>query len=156
MVPTLRDAQRFLKPDGILLPEKIQIIYQPLATKQLSENLVFQDIELLEMTELLTQIHPSLRARPQGPENIHSLPEICVKDLLGQPYAYTEINEDLQNVDAVEVSFNIIHGKHKFQAAKFATEHGLAHWHPLYFYKLDVSSNEISFFAKDNLQLGVV
>jgi cyclopropane fatty-acyl-phospholipid synthase-like methyltransferase len=161
MVPILTDAQRFMKPDAIFLPEKIQILYKPIYNTPLPEKLYFDDIELLEMTALLSQIHPGLRAKESDEKSeIFALPVVSVKDLLKTPYKYEVTNDKLVGVDAVAVSFYIIDGDRKFQAASFEKDDMDAkrvHWYPLVFYKLDVDSNKLQFFAKkDQTQLAIL
>jgi predicted nicotinamide N-methyase len=121
MIPTLSDARRFLKPNGIFLPEKIQIVYHPIRNHHLPEKIFFEDIELIEMSLLISEIHPSLRARsPNGPgDDLYFLPEISIHELLKAPYSYLDTNNELNGVDAIELSYLIIHGEHKFQAAAF-------------------------------------
>lgn len=151
MIPSLSDARRFLKKDGIFLPEKIQILYKPIHDHGLPEKLFFDDIELIEMGELLSQLHPSLRARNNSePEaGIFALPEVTISELLNTPYAFTEVNDELIHVDAVEVSFLIIHQNHKLQAAQFKTTGERLHWFPLVFYKQDTLSNKVVFSLKE-------
>jgi predicted RNA methylase len=158
MVPTLSDARRFLKPGGIFLPEKIQIIYHPVRSHQLPEKLYFEDIELLEMSKLLSQIHPSLRVKtPAGlPPEVFFLPEITIEELIKTSYSYTETNDKLIDVDAIAVSFKIIHQGQKLQAATFEPAEGRVHWYPLIFYKLDVHSNQLCFSLKNQIQLMVL
>lgn len=154
VIPTLIDARRFLKPGGIYLPEKIQIIYQPLRNLALPEKLYFDDIELIEMSQLISHIHPSLRARDKNQE-CFSLPVVSIKELVEKPYSYVEKNPKLSGVDALEVSFMIIHENHKIQAAAFEHTGDRIHWYPLYFYKLDIQSDQIEFGIKDQVKLTV-
>jgi predicted RNA methylase len=157
MVPTLKDARRFMKADGIFLPEKIQIIYHPIRNRSLQEKLYFEDIELIEMRELLSQVHPALRVlgrREPEPET-YALPEVAVSDLLETSYNYLEVNDKLVDVDAVEVSFFIVHGPHRLQAAKFEAAGERVHWYPLVFYKLDINANKLRFAVKDQTQLTI-
>lgn len=158
-LPTLSDARRFLKPNGFFLPEKIEIIYQPIKSNSLPEKLWFEDIELIEMSQLLSQIHPALRARGQN-KNLSeciSLPAVSIEELLKNSYSYIEKNEKLIGVDAIEVSFRIIHQDKKLQAAQFEPPPGeRIHWDPLCFYKLDIRSDQICFSIKDQIQLTVL
>jgi predicted RNA methylase len=156
-IPTLKDARRFMAPDGIFLPDSIQIIYQPIRANHLPEKLYFGDIELIEMSQLLSQVHPSLRVRDRADtvSEIFSLPAVKISDLLDTPYSYTEKNDKLVDVDAVEVSFLIIHENKKFQAAQFQATEGRIHWYSLVFYKLDVHSNQLKFAVKDQVKLTV-
>lgn len=155
MVPTLKDARRFLKPGGIFLPEKLQIIYQPIRSYELQEKISFQGIELVEMNKLLSEIHPFLRLKEQTTESleVYALPEVSVEELIETSYFYVENNDKLKDVDAVEVTFNIIHKNHKLQATQFGVATGRVHWFPLVFNKLDVPSNQIRFSLKDNIRL---
>lgn len=155
MLPTLADARRFLKPQGIFLPEKMQIIYQPIRANHLPQKIFFEDIELIEMTQLLNQIHPSLRVRDWtglAPEGF-SLPVVSIVELLENSYSYVESNNKLTGVDAVEVSFNIIHQDKKLQAASFQATEERLHWRPLVFHKLDVASHQLRFSLKNKTQL---
>ncbi len=158
MLPTLTDARRFLKPDGIFVPEKMQIIYQPIRNNQLPQKLYFEDIELTEMSQLLSHIHPALRLRDQktASTEVFALPEVSIVELLQKPYSYVETNDKLIGVDAVEISFMIIHKNHKLQAAQFASSSERPHWYTLVFYKLDIPSNKLSFSLKNQIQLMVL
>jgi len=159
MVPTLSDARRFMKPDAIFLPEKIQIIYQPVPLTDLIENLYFDDIELTEMEELLSQIHPSLRKRNHQafPPGGFTLPVVSIAELLEKSYTYVDTNDALIGVDAIEVSFNLIHANKILQAAPFKPPVGeRIHWFPVVFTRLDVSSNRLHFSVKDQVQLLVM
>jgi 16S rRNA G966 N2-methylase RsmD len=158
MVPTLRDAKRFLKPDGIFLPEKIQLVYQPVVGQKLLKNLSFGDIQLTEMAELLSQVHPVLRARVKNelfPEG-HALPPVSIADLLETSYTFTETNENLVDVDAVEISFRILHKDRQMLAASFDRKDERVHWFPLMFYKVDPSAKTLSFSVKDHVRLLVL
>lgn len=158
MVPTLKDARRFMKPEGIFVPEKIQIVYQPVTQSELQEPLIFDGIEMKEMAALLSSIHPSLRKRAISDSALKAftLPEVTVTELLEKPYVYDEKNKALVDVDTIEVSFFIIDGPHRFQAAKFEDTQGRIHWFSLYFYKLDTQSDQIRFFVKNENQLLVL
>ena len=157
MLPTLADARRFMKPQAIFLPEKMQIIYQPIRANHLPQKIFFEDIELIEMTQLLNQIHPALRVRDWtglSPEGF-SLPAVSITELLDHSYSYVENNNKLSGVDAVEVSFNIIHQGKKLQAASFQATEERLHWRPLVFHKLDVASHQLRFSLKNQIQLMV-
>lgn len=156
MVPALKDARRFMKPDAIFLPEKIQIIYKPLNNTQLPEKLSFEDIELTEMSQLLSSIHPSLRVRDLENKEYFSLPEVSVPELLEKTYSYTEKNPKLKGVDAIEVTYLIKHNGRVFQAADFYPPPGRIHWFPLTFLKLDEPSDSVTFSAQDDVQLVVL
>jgi predicted RNA methylase len=156
MVPTLTDARRFMKPDAIFLPEKIQILYKPLNNHQLPEKLYFEDIELIEMSALISSVHPNLRTRDLKNTQFFSLPEVTIHQLLEKPYSYTEQNPALVGVDAIEVTYLIIHQGKKLQAAEFYPPPGRIHWFPLTFLKLDVHSDKVTFSTKDNIQLVVL
>lgn len=153
-IPTLRDARRFMKPDAIFLPEKIQLIYQPIPTAPLENNLYFEDIDLIEMGIMMSQVHPALRKRDTSKPSIpFELPPVAIKDFLDQSYSFTEKNDQLIDIDAIEVSFNIIHDNEKLQAAEFATITGRIHWFPLVYYKLDPSTPKIHFSIKNDTKL---
>jgi predicted RNA methylase len=156
-IPTLSDARRFLKPEGIFLPEKIQIIYQPIRGHHLPEKLYFEDIELIEMGQLLSQVHPSLRVRDRTDtvSEVYALPVVSIAELLKTPYSFVETNDKLIDVDAVEVTFLIIHQDRKLQAAVFQASEGRIHWYTLVFYKLDIQSNHLHFAVKDQVKLTV-
>jgi len=156
MVPTLTDARRFMKADAIFLPEKIQLIYKPLNNPQLPEKLYFGDIELAEMSALISSIHPNLRIRDLDKKEFFSLPEVTIHELLEKPYTYTVKDPRLVGVDAIEVSYLIIHQGKKLQAAEFYPPPGRIHWFPLTFIKLDVQADAITFSTKDNIQLLVL
>ena len=153
MVPTLTDARRFMKPDAIFLPEKIQIIYKPLNNHQLPERLYFGDIELLEMSALISSVHPNLRVRDPKNTEVFALPEVTMQELIEKPYSYTEKNPKLVGVDAIEVSYVINHQGKKLQAADFNPPPGRLHWFTLTFIKLDVQSDKMTFSTKDGIQL---
>lgn len=155
MVPTLKDAQRFLKPGGILLPEKIQLVYKPLSNFNLPTKIVYKGIELLEMDYLISEIHPFLRVRDQaGPFGKGVLlPEVFISDLFEKPYSYIEKNKNLVGVDAIEVSYFIIHQGHRLQAAQFDAYQGRQHWETMIFSKVDVGSDQIIFSTKDHVRL---
>lgn len=159
-IPTLKDARRFMKPDAIFLPDKIQILYQAIPKNPLPHRLYFDDIELIEMGQIISQVHPALRQRQpadQRPE-CFALPEVSVRELIEKTYSYTETNDKLIDVDAVEVSFLILHEGKKMQAAYFEPPppEERVHWFPLIFYKLDTDSNQLKFAAKDDIQLTVL
>ena len=156
MVPSLRDARRFMKPGAIFLPEKIQIIYKPLNNPELPEKLYFEDIELIEMSKLVSSIHPNLRVRDPKNKEYFSLPETTIEELLEKPYSFTEKNPKLAGVDAIEVTYLILHKGRKLQAADFFPPPGRIHWFPLTFLKLDVGSDKITFSAQDDVQLVVL
>jgi predicted RNA methylase len=156
MVPTLTDARRFMKPDAIFLPEKIQILYKPLNNHQLPEKLYFGDIELLEMNALISSVHPNLRVRDLENKKFFSLPEMTMQQLIEKPYSYTEKNPELVGVDAIEVTYLIIHQGKKLQAAEFYPPPGRIHWFPLTFIKLDVHSDKVTFSTKDNNNIQLV
>lgn len=158
VVPTLKDAKRFLKADGIFLPEKIQIIYRPLNDYTLPEKIHFRDIHLLEMETLLSHVHPGLRKKDLSPAGnaYFSLPEISMAELIEEPYTYTETNQALENTDAIEVSYLIIHQKNQLQAAIFNETSAHGHWYPLVFFKLDVPSKQITFSTQNDVKLMVL
>ncbi len=158
VVPTLIDAKRFLKPGGIFLPEKIQLIYKPIEQHTLPEKIFFEDIHLLEMELLLSQVHPGLRGRDLSAEGnkYFSLPEVSMLQLTEAPYTYTENNPALEGVDAVEVSYLIIHQDKKLQAARFNETSARVHWYPLVFFKMDVPSGQLRFSTKDSVKLMVL
>jgi predicted RNA methylase len=156
VVPTLTDARRFMKPDAIFLPEKIQILYKPLNNHQLPEKLYFGDIELFEMSALVSSIHPNLRVRDLDNKEVFALPEVTMRELTEKPYTYTEKSTKLVGVDAIEVTYLIIHQGKKLQAADFFPPPGRIHWFPLTFLKLDVQSDKLTFSTKDNIQLVVL
>ncbi len=158
VVPTLTDAQRFLKPNGIFLPDTIQMIYQPIRGHELPQKIEFDGIHLIEMEYLLSDVHPSLRKRDrttQGGE-VYSLPPVTIKELIAKPYCYTEKNPQLRGVDAVEITYNIIHGTLKLQAALFGTSGEREHWFSMVYYKMDAPSDELHFSVKDNIKLMIL
>ena len=59
VVPALSDAKRFLKPDGILLPESIYLTFRPKQFKA-PEPLVYKDINLQEVLDIFTTQYPHL------------------------------------------------------------------------------------------------
>jgi predicted RNA methylase len=154
-IPTLADARRFLKNGGFFLPEKIQLIYQAIPPTPLEKKLFYADVELLEMEELLKQIHPGLREKASATSEIFKLPATSIDSLLEKPYAFEEHNPKIRGVDAVEVSFLIQHGDLQLQAAGFETTHKRQHWSPMVFYKMDVPSDHLSFAVKNQNKLTV-
>lgn len=158
VVPTLIDAQRFLKPDGIFLPEKIQLLYQPIRGHELPEKIEFDGIELKEMEYLLSDVHPSLRKRDRETmqSEVYALPEVTMRDLIARPYNYVERNPKLVGVDAVEITYNIIHNNLKLQAAQFGTSGEREHWFSLVYYKMDSASDELQFSVENNIKLMIL
>ena len=157
-IPTLKDARRFMKPGGIFLPEKMQLIYQVVPLTELPEKLSFAGIELTEMNDILPQVHPSLRLRTKRNAKIYELPEVSVHELLERPYSFTEKNPDLVGIDAIEVTYNIVHGGKKLRAAEFEpnTPDQKVHWFPLFFNKMDPESDEMVFSVQDQNKLMVL
>ncbi len=158
MVPTLRDAKRFMKESAIFLPDKIQIMYQPIRTAQLPEKIYFQDIELIEMSQLLIEVHPALRVRDKNTllNDVYYLPEVSIQELITKPYSWDEVNPAMKNVDAVEITYRIIHGEHTLQAAAFGSSADRDHWYPLVFYKLDIPSPKLQFAIVNQNKLTVL
>lgn len=156
MVPALKDARRFMKPAAIFLPEKIQIIYKPIYNQQLPQKLHFEDIELLEMSKLISAIHPALRVRDGDDSSYFSLPEVSVSELLEKSYSYTEKNPKLAGVDAIELTYLIKHNGRVLQAAEFNPPPGRVHWFPLTFLKQDEPSDSVTFSAQGDVQLVVL
>jgi len=162
VVPTLSDAKRFMKAEAIFLPEKIQLMYRPILQRGLPEKIFFEEFHLREMELLLSQVHPGLRNKEpdQLSDGISStsyfLPEVSMKELTQTPYQYTENNPKLVDVDAVEVTYLIVHQGKKLQAAQFNNETTRVHWYPLVFLKLDVPSGQLRFSTKDNVKLMVL
>lgn len=154
-VPTLTDAQRFLKRDGIFLPDTIQLLYQPIRGHELPMKIEFEGIELIEMEYLLSDVHPSLRKRDRAllASEVYSLPSVTMRELISKPYFYKEKNPKLCDVDAVEITYNIIHGNLKMQAAQFGTSGEREHWFPMVYYKMNIPSDELEFSVKDNVKL---
>lgn len=159
MVPTLADARRFMKKDAIFLPEKIQLIYQPVPPAPILEKLSFGGVDLTEMEELLCLVHPGLRQRDHEtyPPGGFTLPVVSIADILDKPYVFTDTNEALVGMDSIEVSFNLIHGDQVLQAAPFKPPVGeRIHWFPIVFSRMDVSSNQLHFSVKNQIQLLVM
>lgn len=159
MVPTLADARRFMKKDAIFLPEKIQIIYQPVPQSQILEKLSFDGIDLPEMEELLTLAHPGLRQRDHEkyPPGGFTLPVVAIADLFDTSYSFVDTNDALIGVDSIEISFNLIHGDKILQAAPFKPPVGeRIHWFPVVYSRMDISSNRLHFSVKNQIQLLVM
>jgi 16S rRNA G966 N2-methylase RsmD len=157
-IPTLQDARRFMKPDGIFLPDQLQIIYQVVPQGPIIQELTYDGISLIEMNQILPQVHPGLRVRNRSLSKTYKLPPVKITSFLEQPYSYTHKNSDLVDIDALEVTYLILHQDKVFQAAEFATV-GLnqrVHWFPLIFSKMDPDADQVTFQVEDRVKLSVL
>lgn len=154
MIPTLRDAKRFLKHDGVFLPEKIQIVYKPIGQKDLREKLAYGGIELIEMNQMLAQVFPKLRFDENADENeIFALPAVSVESLITTGFTHTEVNPKLVGIDAVAMTYLIQHQNLSYKAAAFGEPAQKKHWSSIFAYKHDVAADQIEFFVQDEKKL---
>jgi 16S rRNA G966 N2-methylase RsmD len=158
VIHSLRDAKRFMKPDAIFLPEGIQLTYQAVRGHALRQELKYAGIELIEMTQLLGQVHPALRnnQNPGFPNKTYFLPKVTMESLVKNSYDYLETNPDLIGVDAIELTYKIYHGSTEMQAAPFGLLAENRHWSTLFFYKTNLNSDQLQFsLENDEMKLAV-
>jgi predicted RNA methylase len=150
MIPTLRDAARFLKPDGMFLPEKIQILYKPILQKELCEKLAYGGIELVEMNLMMAQVFPKLRFDEHNDTNeVFRLPHVTVQTLITEGFEHIEVNPALIGVDALAMTYLIQHQDLSYKAAAFGSPGEKKHWSTIFTYKNNVASDRVHFSIKD-------
>jgi 16S rRNA G966 N2-methylase RsmD len=157
VIHSLRDAKRFMKPDAIFVPEGIQITYQAVQGHELRQELKFAGIELLEMTQLLGQVHPALRNnKTPGIENkTYFLPKVSMESLVKNSYDYLETNPELVGIDAIELTYMIYDGETQMQAAPFGLLAENRHWSTLFFYKTNLDGTQLQLHLDNELKLVV-
>lgn len=157
-IPTLQDARRFMKADGIFLPDQIQIIYQAIPQGPIIKEISYDSIDLKEMNLVLPQVHPGLRVRDRSKSKTYSLPPVKIQSFLEKPYSYTHKNPELVDIDALEVTYLILHDDKVHQAAEFEniSLHQRVHWFPLIFSKMDPDADEVTFQVDNKVKLSVL
>ncbi|WP_413292759.1 50S ribosomal protein L11 methyltransferase [Bdellovibrio sp. HCB185ZH] len=147
VIHSLRDAKRFMKPDAIYVPEGIQLTYQAVHGHALRQELKFAGIELIEMTQLLGQVHPALRNNnnPGFPNKTYFLPKTSMESLVKNSFDHQETNPDLVGIDAVEVTYKIYDHETEMQAAPFGLLAENRHWSTQFFYKTNLQTDHLHF-----------
>ncbi|MFZ3231429.1 MAG: class I SAM-dependent methyltransferase [Pseudobdellovibrio sp.] len=147
VILTLTDAKRFLKPDGILLPESIYLTFRTLKTKEVAP-LIYNNIELTEALDLFSNHYPNITIDSDANENntLFITQEIRLSELIdNKNFAATITSDQLTKANLLEVAFIIKHNDDSILSYEIGSKKQPKHWSSFLLVRKSQGTPEVTF-----------
>ena len=154
VIPALSDAKRFLKPDGILLPESIHLTFRPKQFK-VPEPLIYKDINLQEALDIFTTQYPHLKTSNHAEDDfLFVTDEIKLSELIeNQNFKAQVTSEKFINTKILEVAFVIKHNEDSILSYEIGSKEPPKHWNSFYLCRKTPDTAEIIFSLEGRCKL---